>query len=128
MLLKRLKVAQLTARKSKNRTAANLLTTLLGELSQVRAEKDSEILPVIKKFVKNIDLTLSNIEGTNHDLMYEREVLRSYLPKELTGAELESYIKDNIDTNKGIGFVMGQLKKLPYTIDMKEASRLCREL
>ena len=64
-ILESVKKAQLQARKEKRAVDASTLTTLIGEAEMIgkndgnRASTDAEVVTVIKKFVKNIDETLT---------------------------------------------------------------------
>ena len=69
-LLDELKADQLAARKSNDRLKADLLTTLIGEASQVTTEEfkrgvtevtDEKVAATVAKFLKNTKLTLENL-------------------------------------------------------------------
>ena len=70
MLLETINQDRNEARKMKYTATATLLTTLYSEAQMVgkndgnRETTDAEVVAVIKKFVKNIDETLSNLPET----------------------------------------------------------------
>lgn len=105
-LLQRIKTDQIQARKSKEPLKINLLTTLLAEAAKPglddgkRESTDSEVIAVIKKFVKNINETLS--VSPNEDLKAELVILQSYLPQQLTEEEIRVLLTNNHNlTNVG---------------------------
>lgn len=96
-LLEQIKTDQVVARKLGDKTAASLLTTLLGEATAIgknagnRETTDDEVVSVIKKFIKNINETVTALVSRNEDAstyIAEREILERYLPKQLNEAEL----------------------------------------
>lgn len=97
-LINTIKEQQIAARKS-NSPEASLLTTLLGEASMIgkndgnRETTDAEVHAVVKKFIKNIDETISALTSRNKDaspFIAERNVLSAFLPKQLTEDELKA--------------------------------------
>ncbi|ATI17344.1 hypothetical protein [Aeromonas phage AS-szw] len=140
MLLEKIKKDQISFRKSEDRSThcgkvrINALTTLIGEASPSgnQVVTDEQVQSVIRKFVKNIDEAVTEIrkrvvsvsnDMTNQevmdilktdikftDLMIERELLSSYLPKVFD----EEHIKEVLGQLVGgsnIGQVMGACKK-----------------
>jgi uncharacterized protein len=96
-LLEQIKNNQIAARKLGDKTAASLLTTLLGEASAIgknagnRETTDDEVVSVIKKFIKNINETVTALVSRNEDAstyIAEREILERYLPQQLNEAQL----------------------------------------
>ena len=91
MLMEQIKANQIAARKSGS-ADASLLTTLLGEAAMVgknagRETTDQEVVAVVKKFVKNIDETITALTSRNQDasvFLAERSVLEQYLPMQLS--------------------------------------------
>ena len=95
-LMEQIKTKQITARKA-GLTEASLLTTLLGEAAVIgknagnRETTDSEVVAVVKKFVKNIDETINALTMYNKDataFLNERGVLEQFLPMQLSEAAL----------------------------------------
>lgn len=91
-LMEQIKTKQITARKA-GLTEASLLTTLLGEAAVIgknagnRETTDSEVVAVVKKFVKNIDETVTALTERGVDattFLAERTVLEQFLPMQLS--------------------------------------------
>lgn len=90
-LIDEIKQKQIAARKAGS-AEASLLTTLLGEAAMVgknagRETTDQEVIAVIKKFIKNIDETVSALSSRGQDaasFLAERSVLERFLPLQLT--------------------------------------------
>ena len=90
-LMEQIKAKQIQARKSGS-IEASLLTTLLGEAAMVgknagRETNDAEVVAVVKKFVKNIDETVTALTSRGQDaatFMAERTVLEQFLPIQLS--------------------------------------------
>jgi len=90
-LMELIKAKQVQARKSGS-IEASLLTTLLGEAAMVgknagRETNDAEVVAVVKKFVKNIDETVSALTSRGQDaatFVAERDVLEQFLPVQLS--------------------------------------------
>lgn len=99
-LMNKIKELQIAARKAGS-ADASLLTTLLGEAAMVgknanRETTDQEALAVVKKFVKNIDETITALTCRNQDaakFLAERGVLEQFLPTYLTEEELTAIAK-----------------------------------
>ena len=125
MLMDQIRAAQLEARKTRNATKAGLLTTLIGEAAAIgkndgnRETSDSEVVAVIKKFIKNIDLTLEAMRGRGrHDdeavMTTEKEILEKFLPSQLSEDQLKAIVvalKNEYDAGpKDMGKILGTLK------------------
>lgn len=90
-LIEQIKQKQIAARKAGS-AEASLLTTLLGEAAMVgknagRETTDQEVVAVVKKFIKNIDETVSALSSRGQDaasFLAERSVLERFLPLQLT--------------------------------------------
>ena len=97
-LMNKIKTNQIAARKAGalQEREASLLTTLLGEAAMVgknanRETTDQEVVAVVKKFVKNIDETITALTTRNQDasaFMVERRILEQFLPTQLSGEDL----------------------------------------
>ena len=90
-LIEEIKQKQIAARKAGS-AEASLLTTLLGESAMVgknagRETTDQEVVAVVKKFIKNIDETVSALSSRGQDatsFLAERSILERFLPLQLT--------------------------------------------
>lgn len=92
-----IKVQQIAARKAQQSAAASLYTTLLGEAGMIgknagnRETTDAEVVGVVKKFIKNIDETISALQVRNQDtaqFVAERQLLEQFLPQQLSRERL----------------------------------------
>ena len=154
-LLDQIKADQLSARKSNNRLKADLLTTLIGEATQITTEEfkrgatkvtDEKVAATVAKFLKNTKLTLENLARERTRLMEaggdaskvderteaaetELAILSSYGPRQMTEAELREAINEfrakNPDAN--VGTIMAHLKNsFGGRYDGKAASALAK--
>lgn len=154
-LLDELKADQLAARKSNDRLKADLLTTLIGEATQITTEEfkrgvtevtDEKVVATVAKFSKNTKLTLENLASERTRLVEaggdaskvderlkaaetELAILSSYGPKQMTEAELREAINafkaQNPDAN--VGAIMAHLKtSFAGQYDGKAASALAK--
>jgi uncharacterized protein len=154
-LLDELKADQLSARKLNNRLKADLLTTLIGEATQITTEEfkrgvteftDEKIAATVAKFLKNTKLTLENLASERARLIEaggdtskvdarteaaetELAILSSYSPRQMTEAELREAINDFRAKNPGanVGTIMAHLKNsFGGQYDGKAASALAK--
>lgn len=147
-LLAQIKKDQLQARKDRDSVKAALLTTLIGEASMPgkndgnRESTDEEVVATVKKFVKNTNELLKALHGegglaptnvaASATASMELAILESYLPKQLTEAELTHIIASlknefTIADAKGMGKIMGALKeRFGGTYDGALASKLVK--
>jgi uncharacterized protein YqeY len=98
-LISQIQTLQLQARRTASPDAA-LLTTLLSEAAMVgknaqRETTDAEVVDTVKKFVKNIDQTLTFLQAAGNSATdaaelarRERQVLEQFLPHQLSDYEL----------------------------------------
>ena len=143
MLLEQLNKDSLDARKSKDTLKANLLVTLISEAKMIgknagnREPNEQEVTDVIKKFLKGINDTISILEKESRDCSkekMEKEILDSYLPKQMSEADLEKAVNEIVETLpekslKMMGKVMAALKeKYPNQYDGKIASSVVKNI
>lgn len=138
-LLEKIKADQLQARIVGNKAKASILTTLIGEAEMVgkndgnRDTTDQEVVATIKKFLKNIDDTIS-VAGSTDALIAEKDALQVYLPRQLTEPELRVTIGGiivqlGLSGPKSMGTLMSELKKNHAgCYDGGLASKLAKEL
>lgn len=152
-LLDSIKKDQLEARKAKNAVKASLLTTLLGEVQIVgkndgnRETTDVETISIIRKFIKNINETLTHLSkqtespfqselGEMKDkFTQEKEILEVYLPQQMSEGQLLKVLSLQIAEGNLIqgasfkGQAMKYLKdNFAGTYDGKQASILIDSL
>jgi len=154
-LLDELKADQLAARKLNDRLRADLLTTLIGEATQITTEEfkrgvtevtDEKVVATVAKFLKNTKLTLENLASERARLIdaggdaskvdarlkaaeTELAILSSYGPRQMTESELREAIDDFRAENPGanVGAIMAYLKaSFGGQYDGKTASALAK--
>lgn len=95
-LMENIKSLQLAARKA-GAPEASLYTTLLGEANAIgknagnRETTDQEVVAVVKKFIKNLDETITALTSRNQDAtayLAERGALEQFLPVQLSEEDL----------------------------------------
>ena len=103
-----IKAASLTARKARETNKATSLITLFSEASMIgkndgnRETSDPETISVIKKFIKNIDETLSRIDQGSQAaeaLVSEKNLISTFLPKQLNEVEIKDILTEILNTN-----------------------------
>lgn len=120
-ILQNIKIASLVARKAHDIEKAASLVTLLSEATMIgkndgnRETTDVETITVIKKFIKNIDETLS-LKTFAHDdpiavkLTNERFILKSFLPTQFKDHEIKEELTNINQSTPGLK--MGDLLKI----------------
>lgn len=97
-LMEDIKAKQLAARKA-GVPEASLYTTLLGEAGAIgknagnRETTDQEVVAVVKKFIKNLDETITALTSRNQDassFLNERGVLEQFLPNQMDETRLRA--------------------------------------
>ena len=139
MLFERLETETLEARKRKEADKVALLTTVLSQVKTIaiddghRQPNDQDVLKVVRSFLKgvneNLELAAKGVvsadEKTNSE--YEKKILESYLPKQLTADELKKILVEA--GVKNIGEAMKLLKeKHDGQYDGKVASAVAKEI
>ena len=142
-ILQDIKVASLTARKAHDSERSSSLITLLSEASMIgknagRETTDVETIAVIKKFIKNIDETLSVKTFAHGDpvavkLINEKALLSAFLPKQLTEAEIRAILLDILKdfdvSSRPMGEMLKILKfKYEGRYDCATAARMAKEV
>lgn len=116
MLIEKIRIDQLFARKEFMKTKqslfeihAKVLTTLIGE-SQIDGKdpSDEQLIKVIQKFIKNNEQSLKIKE--NKSLEIENELLRIYLPRTVTEAQVKQILEENAELNLNKGAKIGLVK------------------
>lgn len=104
-LMDNIKARQLAARKAGDSAQASLLTTLVGEAAMVgknagRETSDQEVVAVVKKFIKNIDETISALQARGQPFdqySAERAILEQFLPVQMSEDTLQTLAKSQKD-------------------------------
>lgn len=95
-MYQKLQKEQLQARKEGNKLKASLLSTILSETQKKSKEKNQSssieelALNVVQKLLKTTEenLSLNLIEKQKESLNVEAEILKSYLPRQLSENEI----------------------------------------
>ncbi len=117
MLMDTIRKDMFEAKKVKDKVKSNLLSTLFAEIftlskSGKELNEDDE-LKIIRKFLKNIDETLS-LEipaDTKSKLETEKNILTAYLPKQLSTEEIDEIVKSLVSEGKTIKDIMPYFKE-----------------
>lgn len=85
------------ALKEKNEERKSTIRVILGEFSRLETKElsDDEAIKVLKKLVKAEKETLEKKGATEESEFIA--IVNSYLPKEVTAEEIETWIRKNID-------------------------------
>lgn len=101
-----------------------LLNTLYGEASKVIKDAtgevtDSDILAVVKKFIKNAEQTINDLKKVGRDaghIQTEIDILRNYLPAPVSETAIEDAVKEIVagldadNPKAALGLVLKGLK------------------
>jgi uncharacterized protein YqeY len=117
MLMENIKKDMMSAKKDKDTLKANLLSTLYSEIftlsksGKPMTEEDS--VKVIKKFIKNADDTLALDIPAESKEKYrkEKEILESYLPKQLSKEEIDNHVTRMLSEGKQMKDIMQYFKE-----------------
>ena len=117
MLIEQVRNDMHEAKKVKDVIKANLLSTLYAEMfTQSKSGKpftEEDSVKIIKKFIKNTDETLSfDIpEDARKKYSIEKQILESYLPKQMTKEEIEKEVDRLIGEGKVMRDIMAFFKE-----------------
>ena len=142
-LLEKLKSDLIIAMKEKNKEKLNTLRAVKGAMqleiiNNKKQENDDLLLDVVNKQIKMRNDSISEFEKAGRcDLVdsYQKEVdiLKEYMPKELTKEELEEIIDNAIketgaSTVKDLGIIMRMITPIVKNkCDMKEVTNKIKE-
>lgn len=141
MLIRQIKTDRIQAMKSKETLRLKLLTTLMSEASLPglndgkRESTDSEVIAVVKKFMKNVQDTIDVVGDTDAEklamLTSELEILKGYLPVQLQEMEIREIAQTfaTEHTNANVGMFMAHMQKnYNGQFDGRLASGIIREV
>lgn len=142
-LLEKLKSDLIIAMKEKNKDKLNTLRAVKGAMqleiiNNKKQENDDLLLDVVNKQIKMRNDSISEFEKAGRcDLVdsYQKEVdiLKEYMPKELTKEEIEEIIDNAIketgaSTVKDLGIIMRMITPIVKNkCDMKEVTNKIKE-
>ncbi len=140
-LHEKIKADFITARKNNDSTRKNILTMILNDALKLTKEKnhgnvvsDDDIFKIIKSWVKKTEQSAEILTANNKDvseLLKEKEVLLSYIPKTWSHEETKSRIEQisKEKNSKEIGVIMKELKtNYNGLYDNKIASEIIKNL
>ena len=117
MLMETIRKDMFEAKKVKDTVKSNLLSTLFSEMfNQSKTGKeftaDNE-LKIIRKFLKNIDETLhlDIPDDSKVKMKAEKDILESYLPKQMSKEEIEKIVIGLITEGKTMKEIMPHFKE-----------------
>ena len=132
----------MTAFKSKNTVAKNLLSVVKGEIQTIEKNtgvenmSDEDVLKILQKSAKSLRETISSLEKTqtgmyfSNDLVSAREelsIIESYLPKQMSKEEVTTKVTELKNAGvTNIGAIMKEFASLP--VDKKMVSEVVKEL
>ncbi|MDF2435369.1 MAG: uncharacterized protein JWP44_5000, partial [Mucilaginibacter sp.] len=119
-ILETIKAAHLKARKEREALASSLLSTLIGDACMIgkndgnRESTDEEVIKVIKKFIANCQEMMIIVDMAEFDkILKEIDILKSFLPRQLSTEELFTVISEIVDTLKATSLKdMGKIMKV----------------
>jgi uncharacterized protein YqeY len=129
-LLEQIRTDSLVARKARG-VMASFLVTLLSEASLPgknagRESTDAEVQSVVEKFMKNAK---SNLELGQAPAQIEINLLRSYLPQQMTEELLYARINHLAKEGMNMGQIMGNLKtSCAGLYDGRRAAEIVKEV
>ena len=136
-----IKAKFLEVRKAKDTNAIKTLSTLIGAIDMIAKNKQIEVtneivFDAIVKMLKGVNETIPLVQDKIKldALNNEKTLLESFMPKQMTEAELETVIAEIVKTldvsNKSfVGQVMKELKtKFSNQYDSKIANNLISKL
>ena len=130
-LKERINADYMTAFKTKDGVAKNLLSVIKGEIqtseknSGVDSMSDEDVTKILNKTVKSLKETLK--ASDSDDTKRELEIVESYLPKQLSRDEIVTKVTELKNTGvTNIGQIMKEFAGLP--VDRKEVSEVIKEV
>lgn len=140
-LVNKIKTDSIQAMKNKETATLSTLRLLIAELEKEKIslkvaelsdeQAQSVISRQIKKLDKEIESYVAVCRGTESQEV-EKELLQSYLPKQLSDEELYDIVVEvamrTKESGGNIGTAMKSLSSLKGKADMGEVSKLVREL
>ena len=143
-LKKRLQEDLKNAMKEKDIFKRDTIRFLMSAIKQVEVDtrkelSDEDIIKIIQKSIKQREESANQYKEANRDDLYEKEIkeaeiLKSYLPKQLSDEELETEVKKIIEevgatSIKDMGKIMGvATKKLAGVADGKRINQMVKKI
>lgn len=137
LIVEQIKKELVSARKSKDQAAVNILSLVLGEIQMAALKADSvEVDAIIKKVIKSNNITLESAGDRSEvitNLKKENEILQKFLPQKMTIGQIEDEIKISgleLDSNvgKSMGKTIKMLKEKGLEFDSKDVNQAIKNL
>lgn len=120
----------MTAFKSKNTVAKNLLSVIKGEIQTVEKNtgvdnmSDEDVLKILTKTSKSLK---EMVAGGNEQAKIELEIVEGYLPKQMSVEEVTQKVTEIVNSGiTNIGAIMKEFAQLPA--DKKMVSEVIKEI
>ncbi len=133
MLIEIIRTHMREAKMAKDTLKANLLSTLYAEMfTQSKSGKpmtEEDEIKIIRKFIKNADdtIALDVPDDTKNKLKKEKEILESYLPKQLSKEEIDKIVTEMVSQGKTVKDIMPFFKeKFPGMYDGKTVNEIIK--
>ena len=139
MLAERIRDDLNVARRERDKLRTTVLTTMLSEIRNKEIEvqhplTDDEVVEVVNRQIKRRREAAEQMRGGGREELaqkeeQEAELLKAYLPQQLSEEEARAIIREAVDAGAGdVGAVMkAVMPKLKGRFDGKETNRLVRE-
>ncbi|WP_281950855.1 GatB/YqeY domain-containing protein [Nitrosophilus kaiyonis] len=143
-LKKRLQEDLKNAMREKDNFKRDTIRFLMSAIKQVEVDtrkelNDADIIKIIQKSIKQREESANQYKEAGREDLYEKEmkeaeILKSYLPKQLSDEELETEIKKIIEevgatSLKDMGKIMGvATKKLAGIADGKRINQMVKKI
>ena len=128
----------MTAFKSKNTVAKNLLSVVKGEIQTIEKNigvenlSDEDVLKILTKTAKSLKETINSISNDSESELLSKStaeliIIEGYLPKQMSKEEVtEKVIKLKNSGVTNIGSIMKEFASLP--VDKKMVSEVIKEV
>ncbi len=120
----------MTAFKSKNTVAKNLLSVIKGEIQTVEKNtgvenmSDEDVLKILTKTSKSLK---EMVAGGSEQAKIELEIVEAYLPKQMSKEEVTQKVTELVNSGiTNIGAIMKEFATLP--VDKKMVSEVVKEI
>lgn len=123
-LIEDIRKDRMVAMKDRDQFVKSVLTTLLSESERPglddgkRPSTDVEVIKVCKKFINGLDESIANTNSDSDlgqarisEYIREKNVIEHYIPKQMTGLELEKAVAKYIDSVEDQTVDMGMVMK-----------------
>jgi uncharacterized protein YqeY len=120
----------MTAFKSKNTVAKNLLSVVKGEIQTIEKNtgvenmSDEDVLKILTKTSKSLK---EMVASGNEQAKEELDIIESYLPKQMSKDEVTKKVTEIVNSGiTNIGAIMKEFSQLPA--DKKMVSEVIKEI